>query len=48
MKYVKMYFLIARESKSVTELMVSHQKKNNPVWRYNIYQSCQMSLTHLW
>lgn len=51
MKYVTMWvFLIARESKSISELMPSHlaYEKYNYAQRYNVCQGCQMSLIHLW
>lgn len=43
-------FLIARESKSISELILSQlaYEKYNYAQSYNIGQSCQMSLSHLW
>lgn len=43
-------FLIARESKSISELISSQlaYEKYNYAQRYNIGQSCQLPLSHLW
>lgn len=51
MKYMqKWVFLIARESKSISELISSQlaYEKYNYAQRYNIGQSCQMPLSLLW
>lgn len=46
----KCVFLIARESKSISELLPSHlaHEKQNYAQGYNICQHCPMSFTHLW